>query len=894
EPSTRLSGLEGFEFNEVTGFVNVGERTNVAGSAKFKRLIVEGNYENAIQVARQQIDNGAQIIDVNMDEALLDGVAAMDRFLKMAASDPDIARVPVMIDSSDWNVIEAGLKCTQGKGVINSISLKEGEAKFTAQAARALKFGAAVVVMAFDEAGQADSYDRMVSICQRSYRLLIDEVNFSAEDIIFDANIFPVATGIAEHNNFAKDFIAAVVEIKKTCPGVLTSGGVSNVSFSFRGNGPVREAMHSVFLYHAINAGLDMGIVNAGQLTVYGDLEDEVRDRIEDVIFNRREDATERLLEIASHISGQEKTSGPDLSWREGTIAERLAHALVHGISDFVVEDTEEARLLATRPLEVIEGPLMDGMNIVGDLFGSGQMFLPQVVKSARVLKQAVAHLTPFIEKEKQDTATGNAGKVLLATVKGDVHDIGKNIVGVVLQCNNYKVIDLGVMVPAEVIIESAKMEDVDMIGLSGLITPSLQEMTYVADEITRAGLTLPLLIGGATTSKVHTAVRIAPAYQAGPTVYVPDASRAVDVVGQLMSEERRGKYEADVAAEYKTIRVEREGRKDDSRLHTVDEARNRRLKPDWNQIRLAPPSMMGLEAFRDYSLADLPARIDWTPFFRSWELVGTYPAILDDPKVGASARDLFDDARKMLAQIVRENWLEASAVIGFFPANSVGDDIEVYTDENRDTVRMIFNFLRQQMIKSEQRANLCLADFVAPKETGIPDYFGAFAVTTGIGVEDRAKAFKDAGDDYQEIMLKALADRLAEALAEHIHERVRREFWGYATNEHLNNYQIIKEQYQGIRPAPGYPACPDHSEKTKLFELLGAPQNAGMELTNNFAMLPAASVSGFYFGHPFAAYFGIGRLGADQVADYANRKGVDFAQAERWLTPNLNYAANK
>ena len=891
EPRTRLSGLEQFEFNDVTGFVNVGERTNVAGSAKFKRLVVEGAYEEAIQVARQQIENGAQVIDVNMDEALLDGVEAMDRFLKLAASEPDIARVPVMIDSSDWNVIEAGLKCIQGKGIINSISLKEGEAAFLHNAGRAQRFGAAVIVMAFDEKGQADSYDRMIEICRRSYKLLKEHLGFPPEDIIFDANIFPVATGIAEHNNFAKDFIAAVAEIKKFCPGALTSGGVSNVSFSFRGNNPMREAMHSVFLYHAIEAGLDMGIVNAGQLTVYGDLETDVRDRIEDVIFNRRDDATERLLEIAAGMTGTAKDAGPDLSWREGPVADRLAHALVHGISDYVVEDTEEARQAADRPIEVIEGPLMAGMNIVGELFGSGQMFLPQVVKSARVMKQAVAHLTPFIEAEKNETATGNAGKVLLATVKGDVHDIGKNIVGVILQCNNYEVIDLGVMVTSEVIIESAKMEDVDMIGLSGLITPSLMEMTRVADEMARAGLTMPLLIGGATTSKVHTAVRIAPAYQAGPTVYVPDASRAVDVVGQLISEERRDTYAADVAADYETIRIEREGREDDKRLYTIAEARNRRLMPDWNQIRPAAPETLGVEAFRDYDLADLPARIDWTPFFRSWELAGNYPAILEDGKVGQAARELFDDAREMLAQIVKETWLEARAVIGFFPANSVSDDIEVYTDENRDNVRMTFNFLRQQMMKSEQRANLCLADFVAPKDTGIADYIGAFAVTTGHGVEERAKAYKDAGDDYREIMLKALADRLAEALAEHMHERVRREFWGYATDEQLDNQELIKEQYQGIRPAPGYPACPDHSEKTKLFELLDAPWNAGVELTESFAMTPASSVSGFYFAHPFAAYFGIGRLGKDQVEDYAVRKGVDPAQAERWLAPNLNYA---
>ena len=891
ELSTRLSGLERFEFNEVTGFVNVGERTNVAGSAKFKRLVIAGEYEKAIDVARQQIDNGAQIIDVNMDEALLDGVAAMERFLKLVATEPDIARVPVMIDSSDWNIIEAGLKCIQGKGVINSISLKEGEPTFLSHSAKALRYGAAVIVMAFDENGQADSYARMVEICQRSYRLLTDRIGFPPEDIIFDANIFPVATGISEHNHFAKDFISAITEIKTTCPGSLTSGGVSNVSFSFRGNDPMREAMHSVFLYHAIKAGLDMGIVNAGQLTVYKDLDDEVRDRIEDVIFNRRDDATDHLLKIAGNMSGSVKDAGPDLSWREDTVAKRLAHALVHGLGEFVIEDTEEARMAAGRPIEVIEGPLMAGMNIVGDLFGSGQMFLPQVVKSARVMKQAVAHLNPFIEAEKTEASDGSAGKVLLATVKGDVHDIGKNIVGVILQCNNYEVIDLGVMVPADVIIESARVENVDMIGLSGLITPSLREMTHIAHEMERAGLTLPLLIGGATTSRVHTAVRIAPAYQTGPTVYVPDASRSVDVVGQLTSAERRGDFINDLAANYETIRIEREQREDDTRLHTIAVARNHSLKADWSLVAPKPPNLNELKVFGEYRIDDLIGRIDWTPFFRSWELAGNHPAILEDPKVGKAARDLYEDGTEMLAQIAKEKWLNARAVIGFFPANSVGDDIEVYTNDDRKTVRMTFNFLRQQMMKSKQGTNLCLADFVAPKDTGIPDYIGAFSVTTGFGVNERAIAFKDAGDDYSEIMLKALADRLAEAFAEHLHERVRKEFWGYAPDEDLGSQEIINEKYQGIRPAPGYPACPDHSEKTKLFELLDAPVNAGIKLTESFAMTPAASVSGFYFAHPSSSYFGIGRIGRDQVEDYADRKGVNTNEAEVWLSPNLNYA---
>ena len=888
-PRTRLSGLETLEFNDVTGFVNVGERTNVAGSAKFKRLIIDNKFEEAIEVARQQVMNGAQIIDVNMDEAMLDGAQSMDRFLKLAAAEPDIARVPVMIDSSDWTVIETGLKCLQGKGVINSISLKEGDAAFIAHAQIARRYGAAVIVMAFDEDGQADSYDRMVSICERCYRLLTEQVNFPPEDIIFDANIFPVATGISEHANFSKDFIAAVGHIKETLPHALTSGGVSNVSFSFRGSDAVREAMHAVFLYHAVAAGLDMGIVNAGQLAIYADLEDRVRDHVEDIIFNRREDATERLVAIAGELTGTTSATGPDLSWREGSVAERLAHALVHGIGEFVVEDTEEARLAASRPIEVIEGPLMDGMNIVGDLFGSGQMFLPQVVKSARVMKQAVAHLTPFIEAEKDGNATGNAGTVLLATVKGDVHDIGKNIVGVILQCNNYEVIDLGVMVPSDMILESARRENVDMIGLSGLITPSLQEMVNVADEMTRSGINLPLLIGGATTSKVHTAARIAPQYT-GPTVYVPDASRAVDVVRQLASDDLREPYAATVADEYEAIRVERAGRETASRLHKIEAARANRFAADWNQHRPEPPVSTGLEIFREYDLSELPSRIDWTPFFRTWELNGTYPAILDDPIVGTAARALFDDAREMLTRIVHEDWLQARAVVGIFPANSVGDDIEVYHDDNRDSVRVQLNFLRQQMVKSADRVNLCLADFVAPKETGIADYIGAFAVTTGIGAEERAAAFKQGGDDYQEILLKALADRLAEAFAERLHEQVRHNIWGYAADEHLGNEEIIKEQYRGIRPAPGYPACPDHTEKAKLFDLLDVPWNAGVNLTENFAMLPAASVCGYYFAHPESSYFGLGRVDRDQVEDYAHRKGMERSEAERWLAPSLNY----
>ena len=885
-----LSGLEPLDFGDVTGFVNVGERTNVAGSARFKKLIVEEDYAAALEVARQQVENGAQVIDVNMDEAMLDSEAAMVRFLKLVATEPDICRVPAMIDSSRWPVIQAGLKCLQGKCVVNSISLKEGEEPFLEQAREILKYGAAVIVMAFDEQGQADTHDRMVEICTRSYRLLVDETGFPAHDIIFDANIFPVATGIEEHRNFSADFIKAVAGIKKTLPGAMTSGGVSNVSFSFRGNNPVREAMHAVFLYHAVNAGLDMGIVNAGQLAVYADIPEDLRERIEDVILNRRDDATERLLDVASEVEGQVKSREEDHSWRDEPVESRLAHALVKGISEFIEEDTEEARQATARPIGVIEGPLMDGMNIVGDLFGSGQMFLPQVVKSARVMKQAVAYLIPFIEEERNGGGPRSKGRILLATVKGDVHDIGKNIVGVVLQCNGYEIIDLGVMVPYEKILESAKAEDADVIGLSGLITPSLEEMSSVARELSRDGFKLPLLIGGATTSKVHTAVKIEPEYD-GPTVHVVDASRAVGVAGNLFSESLRDDYLAGITAEYEEVRDRHAARDKTDRGLSIGDARANHAKLSWSGYEPPVPGRLGLRDFEDFDLAELTTRIDWTPFFRSWELAGTYPRILDDPVVGEAAQSLYKDARAMLQRLVAEKWLTAKGVIGFFPANAVGDDIEIYEDDDREQVRAVVPMLRQQMAKGSGRANFSLADFIARKGSGIDDYIGAFAVTTGIGIEEHVAAFEDANDDYNAILLKALADRLAEAFAERMHERVRQEFWGYEARGALTNPELIKEKYRGIRPAPGYPACPDHSIKPQLFELLSAENRIGISLTESFAMMPAASVSGYYFAHPEAEYFGIGRLSRDQVEDYAARRGVPVEQAEKWLAPNLGYA---
>jgi 5-methyltetrahydrofolate--homocysteine methyltransferase len=872
-------------------FINVGERTNVTGSAKFKRLILNGEYDEALDVARQQVEAGAQIIDVNMDEAMLDSEAAMVKFLNLIASEPDISRVPIMVDSSKWSVIEAGLKCVQGKAVVNSISLKEGEESFIEQAKLIKVYGAAAVVMAFDEKGQADTLERKYEICERSYRVLVDKVGFLPEDIIFDPNIFAVATGIEEHNNYGVDFIEATRKITDNLPYCHVSGGVSNVSFSFRGNNPVREAMHSVFLYHAIQAGMDMGIVNAGMMTVYSEIPDELRERVEDVILNRRDDATDRLLEIADKykgVKGEEKKE--DLEWRSGLVNERLSHALVKGITTFIEEDTEEARQKADRPLSVIEGPLMDGMNVVGDLFGSGQMFLPQVVKSARVMKQAVAYLLPFIEDEKvEGEASLTNGKILMATVKGDVHDIGKNIVGVVLQCNNYEVIDMGVMVPCETILAKAKEENVDIIGLSGLITPSLEEMCTVASEMERLKMNIPLLIGGATTSKVHTAVKIAPNFS-GPLVYVLDASRAVGVAGQLLGENTKEAYAAEVSKEYHDMRVKYGNRDKTDNQVSINEARANKFKIDWKGYEPDAPQFTGLRVFDDYKLEDLVDRIDWTPFFRTWELAGNYPAILIDKVVGESATDLFRDAEAMLQKIVDEKWLKAKAVIGFWNANSIGDDVELYADPNRKEVIDTVHFVRQQMKKRSGKANMCLADFIAPKETGIIDHMGGFAVTAGIGIEEKLELFEGSHDDYNDILLKALADRFAEAFAEHMHERVRKEFWGYAKDESLNNNELIKEKYRGIRPAPGYPACPDHTEKTGLFALLNARQNADIDLTDSMAMMPASSVSGYYFSHPESQYFGIGKISKDQVQDYAKRKDMELQLTERWLAPNLAY----
>jgi 5-methyltetrahydrofolate--homocysteine methyltransferase len=871
-------------------FINIGERTNVTGSAAFKRLILEDRFDEALQVALQQVENGAQIIDVNMDEAMLDSEQAMVRFLNLIASEPAIARVPVMIDSSKFSVIEAGLKCVQGKAIVNSISLKEGEQPFLAQARLIRRYGAAVVVMAFDEEGQADTAERKFAICKRAYDLLVNEVGFPPEDIIFDPNIFAVATGIEEHNDYAVAFIEAARRIKAELPHARVSGGVSNISFSFRGNNAVREAMHSVFLYHAIRAGLDMGIVNAGQLAVYDDIPAELRERVEDVILNRRDDATERLLEIAeTYRNDGRAATGPDLGWREQPVEARLTHALVHGITDYIIDDTEEARLRAERPLAVIEGPLMDGMNVVGDLFGEGKMFLPQVVKSARVMKQAVAHLIPFIEAEKQEEGgRRSAGKVVLATVKGDVHDIGKNIVGVVLQCNNYEIVDLGVMVPMEEILETAKREQADIVGLSGLITPSLEEMVQVAREMQRRELKLPLLIGGATTSKVHTAVKIEPEYDQ-PVVHVLDASRSVGVCSRLLQADAREAFVADIRAEYEKLRAGRVA-KQEGRKITLAEARAAAPAVDWSGYEPPRPAFTGTKVFDDYPLEDLIGRIDWTPFFRTWELKGRYPELLEDPEIGPVARPLFADAQAMLERIVDEKWLTARGVIGFWPANAVGDDVVLFTDDTREEELAVIHFLRQQIAKSAGRPDNCLADWVAPRETGLADFLGGFAVTAGIGLDEKVAAFEQAHDDYNAILVKALADRLAEAFAERLHERVRTEFWGYAPEEALDNEALIRERYRGIRPAPGYPACPDHTEKPQLFELLDATAAIGIRLTESYAMWPAAAVSGYYFSHPEAAYFGVGRIERDQVEDYARRKGMSVAEVERWLAPVLGY----
>ncbi|PPJ42610.1 MULTISPECIES: methionine synthase [unclassified Pseudoxanthomonas] len=885
---TRLSGLEPLVITPDLLFVNVGERTNVTGSAQFRKLVKEERYEEAVEVARQQVANGAQILDVNMDEGLIDSEKAMVRFLNLIASEPDIARIPVMVDSSKWSVIEAGLKCLQGKGVVNSISLKEGEEAFIDHARKVLRYGAAAVVMAFDETGQADTCARKVEICTRAYRILVDDVGFPPEDIIFDPNIFAVATGIEEHDNYAVDFIEATRIIKQTLPHCHVSGGVSNVSFSFRGNEPVRAAIHSVFLYHAIQAGMDMGIVNAGGLPVYDDLDTELRERVEDVILNRRKDATERLLEIADRYKGK-KGEAPveNLAWREKPVRERLAHALVHGIDAFVDEDTEEARQQASRPLDVIEGALMDGMNVVGDLFGAGKMFLPQVVKSARVMKKAVAYLLPFIEAEKLRTGdVGKSnGKIVMATVKGDVHDIGKNIVGVVLACNNFDVVDLGVMVPTQKILDTARAENADLIGLSGLITPSLEEMTHVAREMQRQGFETPLLIGGATTSRAHTALKIDPHYKA-PTVWVKDASRAVGVAQSLISRDMRTAFVAANDADYAEIRERHKNRGDAKRLVSLEKARGQKFDGGWADYVPPVPRQPGLHVLEDYPLDELVDCIDWTPFFNAWELFGKYPAILTDDVVGTQASELYRDARAMLAKIVEERWLTAKAVFGLWPANSIGDDVELQADGTAERL----HFLRQQVDKPVERPDFCLADFIAPKDSGRQDWIGMFAVTAGIGIDTHVARFEADHDDYNAILLKALADRLAEALAERLHQRVRTEFWGYVADETLDNEALIAEKYVGIRPAPGYPACPEHSEKGTLFRLLDAGANAGMSLTESFAMLPTAAVSGYYFSHPQSQYFVVGRVSKEQVADYAKRKGVEIAQVERWLASNLDY----
>jgi 5-methyltetrahydrofolate--homocysteine methyltransferase len=891
----RLAGLEPLEIDENSLFVNVGERTNVTGSKRFANLIKAGDYEAAIEVARQQVESGAQVIDINMDEGMLDSRAAMVRFLTLIASEPDISRVPVMIDSSKWDVIEAGLQCVQGKGIVNSISMKEGEAAFLEQARLVRRYGAAVVVMAFDEQGQADTCERKVAICERAYRLLTQQVGFPPEDIIFDPNIFAIATGIEEHDNYAVDFIEATRQIKQRLAHAKVSGGVSNVSFSFRGNEPVREAIHTVFLYHAIQAGMDMGIVNAGQLGVYDDIDPELRERVEDVVLNRRpagtdQTATERLLEIAERYRGAAGATAPvqDLAWREQPVAKRLEHALVRGITDYVEQDVEEARHAFARPIEVIEGPLMDGMNVVGDLFGAGKMFLPQVVKSARVMKKAVAVLLPYIEAAKDANARAQA-KILMATVKGDVHDIGKNIVGVVLQCNNFEVIDLGVMVPCDKILRTAREQQVDIIGLSGLITPSLDEMVHVASEMQREGLDIPLLIGGATTSRAHTAVKIAPAFD-GATVYVKDASRAVGVAQNLISPELRGPFVQQTREDYVQLRQRHAAKGQRTVLRSLADARANAFATDWADYRPVAPRQPGLTVFEDYPLSELVDYIDWTPFFQAWELAGSYPRILDDTTVGEHARQLYADARDMLTRIVDERWLRARAVIGLFPANAHGDDITLYADNDRTSTLTTLHHLRQQQQKPDGVPNLCLADYLAPQESGRADWLGAFACTAGIGIDEHVARFEAAQDDYSAILLKALADRLAEALAECLHRRVRTDIWGYAAGETLDNAALIAEQYQGIRPAPGYPACPDHTEKAALWQLLDAEHNAGMTLTEHFAMLPTAAVSGWYIAHPRARYFGVGPIGRDQVEDYARRKGWTQTQAERWLAPNLGY----
>ena len=889
-PLPRYSGLEPLTITKDTLFVNIGERTNVTGSRKFARLIAENKYEEALSVAQQQVEGGAQIIDVNMDEGMLDSEQAMTTFLNLIASEPDIAKLPIMIDSSKWSVIEAGLKCTQGKSIVNSISLKEGEEAFKKLARKVRQYGAAVVVMAFDETGQADTLPRRIEICERSYRILTEEVGFPPQDIIFDPNILAIATGIEEHNNYAVDYIEAVKWIKANLPHAQVSGGVSNLSFSFRGNDVVREAMHTVFLYHAVQAGMDMGIVNAGMLGIYEEVPLELRDLIEDVIFNRHPDATERLVTYAETIKGKGKTAtGADNAWREAPVEERLKHALVKGIVEHIDEDTEEARQKVTKTLDVIEGPLMAGMQVVGDLFGAGKMFLPQVVKSARVMKKAVAYLMPFMEAEKAGSSVTSQGKILMATVKGDVHDIGKNIVGVVLACNNYEVIDLGVMVQLDKILAEAEAQQVDIIGLSGLITPSLDEMVYVAQEMERRGMKIPLLIGGATTSRVHTAVKIAPQYS-GPVVHVHDASRSVTVVSSLLGS-NRDNYIAEIRAEYEKLREDHLGRTKDRAFASIEEARANKYKVDWAATKVIKPSFLGNRLYDNYPLEEIVPYIDWTPFFHTWELKRQYPKILGDPELGDEANKLFTDAQVMLQEIVEKQLLEARAVVGFYPANIQADDtIEVYVDDSRENVLTEFHTLRQQGKKGANVPNLAFSDFVAPKETGVQDYIGGFVVSAGFGIEKLLAKYEAEHDDYKAIMVKALADRLAEAFAELMHEKVRKELWGYAPDEQLNNEALIKEAYKGIRPAPGYPGCPDHTEKITLFNLLNAEETTGVVLTENLAMYPAASVSGLYFSHPESRYFGLGKIGEDQVADIAQRKGMAKEELERWLSPNLNY----
>ena len=888
-PPLKLSGLEPLVVTPETNFINVGERTNVTGSAKFLRLIKEDNYEEALTVALDQVQGGAQIIDVNMDEGMIDGKEAMVKFLNLIASEPEIARVPVMIDSSKWEIIEAGLKCIQGKGVVNSISLKEGEDEFIYRAKQIKRYGAAVIVMAFDEDGQADNYERRIEICKRSYDILVDKVKFPPQDIIFDPNIFPVATGMDEHRNNAVDFFRATRWIRENLPGAHVSGGVSNVSFSFRGNNAVREAMHSAFLYHAIKEGMDMGIVNPAMLEVYDDIDKVLLEYVEDVLLNRRDDATERLLDYAESFKGEGKKREIDLSWRDQPVNDRLAHALVKGIVEFIDEDTEECRKQYERPIEVIEGPLMDGMNIVGDLFGSGKMFLPQVVKSARVMKKSVAYLLPFIEADKREGDKPN-GRVLMATVKGDVHDIGKNIVGVVLGCNNYDVIDMGVMVPAEKIIAKAIEENVDIIGLSGLITPSLDEMVNMAKEMQRANLNIPLLIGGATTSRVHTAVKIEEHYKNNQTVHVLDASRSVTVVESLLGP-KRDEFVKTTRADYEKLREHHAKSRANKTYLPLDEARRNKFKIEWKQEDIVTPQKLGITEFVNYNLAELVDYIDWTPFFQTWELAGRFPNILTDEVVGEAATKLYEDAKRMLDQIINEKWLEARAVIGLFPASSVNDDdIEIYTDDTRFEVLTVQRTIRQQLKKSDAADNIALSDFIAPKESGIQDYIGGFVVTTGLGIDEQIARFEADHDDYNSILLKAIADRFAEAFAERMHERVRKEFWGYAANEKLDNDSLIKEKYQGIRPAPGYPACPDHTEKPDLFRILNATELTGVSLTESMAMTPTAAVSGWYFAHPQSKYFGVGKITKDQVDSLAERKGFTVEEMERWLGPNLEY----